>query len=223
MEGLVYKIENLINGKVYIGITRKSIESRYPGRSWRVSNARSRLVKKAMTKHGSSNFEISIIERCNILELEQREIYYIKQYNSVSPSGYNLTFGGEYNKEVSIETRKRISDGKKGMSPWNKGKKLSPEHVKKFSEAMKGKSPWNKGKVVGPMQKTSVIKSAKAHQKSVNCLDLNGNFIKKYESLKATASDGFSPAQVCLVCKGKAKTHRNHVFIYDTDEINNCI
>lgn len=45
----------------------------------------------------------------------------------------------------SEETRKRISESKKGCKSWNKGKCLSEEHKKKLSETHKGKVAWNKG------------------------------------------------------------------------------
>lgn len=214
MEGIVYKIVNNVNNKVYVGITTKGISGRYPGRSWKVSNTRSRLVKKAMTKHGSDNFEIFIIEKCKVEDLEKKEIFYINFFNSVAPHGYNLTFGGNYKKEVSDQTKNKISQSKKGAVAWNKGIVWSQERKLNHPKPMKGKPAWNRGKKMGPMKEETILRSAKAHCKPVNCFDLNGNFVKKYDSLKDTKVDGFNPAQVCLVCKGKALTHRGYKFNY---------
>lgn len=212
--GLVYKIENLINGKVYIGITRNGISGRYPGSSWKSSSARSRLVKKAMAKYGADNFEISIIEECSVELLAEREIYYIQILSSFTPHGYNLTKGGEHCKIVSDETKEKISMSKMGKPSWNKGITLSLERKLNHSKSMKGKSAWNKGKKTGKMTEDSIKKSASAHRKAVKCFDLHGNLVKVYESLVSTKMDGFVPCQVCLVCKGKAKTHRNYKFEY---------
>jgi len=48
----------------------------------------------------------------------------------------------------SMETREKMSESRKGIAPWNKGKPgiFSEESRKKMSEAMKGRVPWNKGK-----------------------------------------------------------------------------
>jgi len=214
MMGQVYKIENLINGKVYIGITKKGISGRYPGRSWKVSNTRSRLVKKAMTKYGADNFTISIIEECSVDLLEEREKYYIQTLDSFVPNGYNLTKGGEYNKVVSAESRKRNSESNKGRPSWNKGVPLSEERKLQHSNRMKGRTAWNKGKKTGKMTEDAIKNSSKAHYKSVNCFNLQGELIKVYESLVSTKVDGFDPSQVSSVCKGRTKTHRNCKFEY---------
>lgn len=78
------------------------------------------------------------------------EVWYIREYRDII--GYdlcNINDGGEGNTH-SKETRKKLSEARKGKEPWNKGKKgKSPteETRKKMSEANKGKPPWNKGKV----------------------------------------------------------------------------
>ncbi len=58
--------------------------------------------------------------------------------------------------KLSEETKRKISEskkgapawnkGKKGQIPWNKGKKFSEESKRKMSESQKGKIPWNKGR-----------------------------------------------------------------------------
>ena len=65
----IYKIENLINGKVYIG---QSIEIE---KRWQKHlNAKDDfLIHKALRKYGKSNFSFSILEECAINELDARE------------------------------------------------------------------------------------------------------------------------------------------------------
>ena len=46
-------------------------------------------------------------------------------------------------RHISEETRKKMSEARKGKEPWNKGKKLSKEYKKKLSEAHKGKPTWS--------------------------------------------------------------------------------
>lgn len=45
----------------------------------------------------------------------------------------------------SEESRRKMSESRKGKVPWNKGKTLSEETRIKLSESNKGKVPWNKG------------------------------------------------------------------------------
>lgn len=65
----IYKIENLINGKVYIG---QSIEIE---KRWQKHlNAKDDfLIHKALRKYGKANFSFSILEECAINELDARE------------------------------------------------------------------------------------------------------------------------------------------------------
>lgn len=210
----VYKILNKVNGKCYIGITKNGIKGRYPGRNWYTSRSLTRLVKQAIVKYGCENFEISILDTCDIDSLEEREKYFIQFFKSFTPGGYNLTLGGEYKKVISEESRKKCSEANKGRVSWNKGKKMSDEHRIKCSERMKGCTPWNKGKKTGPLSEESMEKSARGHFKKVDSFTLEGKYIKTYESLKSTEVDGFNSSQVSLTCNGKAKTHRNTIFRY---------
>lgn len=60
-------------------------------------------------------------------------------------------------------------------------------------------------------------KVAKKLKRKVDCLDINGNLIKTYESLSETKKDGFSPNKVCQVCKNKygRKTHKGYLWRYN--------
>lgn len=48
-------------------------------------------------------------------------------------------------KHHSEETKRKISEGNKGKTAWNKGKHNSEETKYKQSKANKGQIPWNKG------------------------------------------------------------------------------
>ena len=96
----IYKITNLINGKIYIG-------SSYEGRSldrWQEHQIKSKYEKgyaynyplyKAMRKYGIENFAYEVIEKdIPTLELrESKEELYIIQFNSLCNEGhgYNQT------------------------------------------------------------------------------------------------------------------------------------
>ena len=90
----IYKIENLINGSIYIGQSI-DMEKRW---STHISilnqnNHYNAHLQNAWNKYGSENFKFSIVEECKPLELNDREIYWINKYDSFI-NGYNLTSGG---------------------------------------------------------------------------------------------------------------------------------
>lgn len=86
----IYKITNLINGKVYIGQSI-NIEERWKRHCTTHDNC---YIHKAIQKYGKKNFSFEILEECEEAVLNEREIYYIDKYNSFD-EGYNMTFGGE--------------------------------------------------------------------------------------------------------------------------------
>jgi len=82
----IYKIENKVNGKIYIGQSIH-IERRFQEHCRDSSTS---LISKAIKKYGKDNFSFEIIEECSIEELNKLEEYYIRSYNSVVPHGYNI-------------------------------------------------------------------------------------------------------------------------------------
>lgn len=94
----IYKITNNINQKVYIGQS-VNIEERIKQHFWKASNKNdisyNSALHLAIRKYGKENFSWSIVEECPIDMLDEKEKYYIKYYNSLSPNGYNILTGGQ--------------------------------------------------------------------------------------------------------------------------------
>lgn len=90
----IYKITNDINDKIYIGKTEFSIEKRF--REHCSDSTRRRTEQRplycAMNKYGIEHFHIELIEETD--KPEEREIYWIEQFNSYH-NGYNATLGGD--------------------------------------------------------------------------------------------------------------------------------
>lgn len=136
----IYLITNLENKKQYVGITKFSITERFYQHT-----KRGFLLTEAIKKYGEDKFSIELIEEVDTAgrayELEQ---YYIKEYNSKVPYGYNITDGGdgifgweateEYRQECSERVKQLHKEKKVGMY----GKKHSDETKRKMSEASKG-------------------------------------------------------------------------------------
>lgn len=97
--GIIYKIENKINHKVYIGqTTQKTVWHRYNcvnDHSKIVYNTHNQQLKRDMIRYGLRNFEITnaIDIAYSKNELNKKEKQWISYYNS-NKKGYNKTKGG---------------------------------------------------------------------------------------------------------------------------------
>lgn len=128
----IYKITNLLNGKMYIGQhTTSNIDDGYMGSGL--------LIERAIKKYGKQNFSKEWLMFCeDEEELNYMERVYVDQTWIDRSDTYNLNLGGNQ-QHISEQTRKKMSEARKGKSPANKGIPLSEESRRKISEACKGK------------------------------------------------------------------------------------
>jgi group I intron endonuclease len=120
----IYKIINLSNGKLYVGQAVSHIlnHKRYrpyghEGRfrchiseAFSTKKNQSHYLNNAIRKYGVTDFVVELIECCEVEKADEREIYYIKECNSLYPNGYNLKNGGSVFTH-SDESKKRVSNG----------------------------------------------------------------------------------------------------------------
>lgn len=92
----IYKITNLINNKIYIG-KAKDYQRRYRDHIGLASKGVESYLYNAIRKYGEANFKIDQIDSAETdEELNNKEKYWIKQYDSTNPEkGYNMTDGGD--------------------------------------------------------------------------------------------------------------------------------
>lgn len=90
----IYIIKNDINDKVYIG-QAKNAKERFQGHCKpSAAHNDNDLVAKAIQKYGKKHFYYEILES-QIKNYNEKEKYYIKYYNSLTPNGYNILLGGD--------------------------------------------------------------------------------------------------------------------------------
>jgi len=115
----IYKITNLVNGKVYIG---QSIEpqNRWSKHKSSANGKPTQAIHHAMKKYGIDNFQFECIASCLDQDAaNEAETAIVAQENSLVPNGYNVTNGG-YNSPKTQEWKDQ-------MSLSMKGKNTSPE------------------------------------------------------------------------------------------------
>lgn len=120
----IYKITNLINGKLYIGQAVSHILNHkkyrlygFEGR-FRCHISESKSNKKnqchylnnSVRKNGEDNFKVELLEVCDMNKGDELETKYILEYKSLFPLGYNLNTGGKVFKHTD-ESKKRVSNG----------------------------------------------------------------------------------------------------------------
>ena len=105
--GIIYKITSP-SGKVYVGQTIRSFEKRM--QEHKQESSCCTTVSRAIQKY-KDQMKYEIIED-NVPpeQLDEREIFWIKKFNSLAPNGYNCTTGGQFTREYTQEVKDRIRD-----------------------------------------------------------------------------------------------------------------
>lgn len=173
MYGYIYKTENILNNKIYIGQKKSKLflEDHYLGSG--------KYLKAAINKYGPHNFKVTLIQWCYDKEsLNNREIYWISYYKEKGYDMYNISKGGDGGDTylyLSKEERKlrcqkaseksyfrhcTKQDRKKAWETRRKNgnDKFSEEYRKKLSESHKGKQP----------SKESILKGLETKRKNYN-------------------------------------------------------
>lgn len=223
---IIYKIENKINSKIYIGQTKGEIKDRLSGHilsSYPIGNA--------LRKYGLQSFDISIIDTAISKEvLNEKEIYWIRFYNCKVPNGYNLADGGggANGYKHSEEAKQRIGEKaigrnvgrvctektKNKLSETNKGlgfgRKLSEKTKRKISESHIGKKLSQSQIEKIALKKRGVPLKAQHKQKISDSLKINHPMKGKHfsEEVKLKLSESH---------KGQVPWNKNKIGIYSEE------
>jgi hypothetical protein len=139
---VVYLVTNKENGMQYVGQTSQTIRQRWFEHMSHSRQGRSQaFICRAIRKYTPEAFEIEVLQECNTKEeMDIVEIFYIAFLNTRAPQGYNLTDGGGgvLGYVATAETRKKISEYKKGNTDWL-GKHHTKETKQKMSESQKNR------------------------------------------------------------------------------------
>ena len=202
------------SGKSYIGQTTNLYKRKSNFLSFGTKYAGSKIDNARRKYSDIQYWTYTILEYCDIDDLDEREEYYISLYDTMR-KGYNCESGGHENKIMSDEAKQKMSKTKKAMycgenhPMW--GRHLTEEQKRKMSKARKGKCCGEKNPMWGKHRDDETrIKISKAHDKrkiSVSQYTIEGVFIASYESIhEAQRLTNIDRATISRCCKGIQKT-----------------
>lgn len=134
--GYIYIIKNMINNKLYIGQTMNHPKTRLRKH---VCTGKTK-IGKALKKYGLQNFNLYFLPVPED-SLDAIEMSLIAYFDSVN-KGYNIELGGNKNKRLNPDTKRKISNSLKGhvvseetrekIRVKNTGKKKSADEIEKI-------------------------------------------------------------------------------------------
>lgn len=116
----IYKFQNKINGKIYIGQTN-DIRKRYNGHKSGANNPKNSGYNtpfyRAIRKYGFENFSFDVVEEIHQDEskeyVDSREKFFIKYYESlVNQNGYNVSKGGTKGRKIPLSYEEKLHRSK---------------------------------------------------------------------------------------------------------------
>lgn len=195
--------------KYYVYMYTSPSGKHYVGRTCQSQNQRAgkdgsgyiscRAFWNAIQKYGWENFNYEVLET-NIIpgRIDERENYWIDFYHSsVDENGYNLLKPSNTKKTATDETRQRMSKAHSGENCYWYGKHR-------------------------PFPKEALEKAVEANNKPVMQFDLDGNYIRTFESRKeAGESVDRDPTQISECCNTKGKSCAGYQWcnVDDSDKI----
>lgn len=138
----IYCIKNIQNGLVYVG-SSKNIDQRWSTHKYMLNkNIHFNChLQNAWNKYNPESFSFIVLELCVQEILVERENYWMNSYESYNhKKGYNLERYINERKEISAETKEKISKARKGKST------MSDEAKQRMSERISGEKNINYGK-----------------------------------------------------------------------------
>ena len=231
----LYIITNSVNRKIYVGITRNSVDDRLRSHFMSSRSGSNYSLHKAIRKYGEKAFYIELVKSFETWEdacAEEIRLISEKQTHISDGRGYNMTCGGEGFVGLSEESKMRIAtahrrenlkestvqkmrsakigrvlsdETKQKMSSAHIGKKFSDEHKKKIGEANSIKNMSRETR-----QKLSTINSRKIDRYS-----LDGEFIDRFDSMKeASEKTGIHATNISGCCCGSRRSAGGYTWKY---------
>lgn len=230
MKKAIYKYENKINHKIYIGQTNdvnRRFKEHLSSKSFRTS-----LIEKAIQKYGIDNFDFTVLEWTE--NYNEQEKYWIEFYNCYKPYGYNICEGGGYlpNQQKEKHSNCSISEKiarqiQKDLMNFNIPRR---QIVKKYHvsvnlvESINSGHTWNYYNLNYPLRPTETELNEK---KAIEVIKLLKETSLNYKEIGQKV--GWSESQIRMINRGENHPQKNEHYpirpnpFDHTDKIEACI
>lgn len=216
----IYKITNLLNNKFYIGSSCDIRARKYLHFSMLKNNKHhSPILQRVYNKYGKKYLSFEIIEECDVENLIEREQYYLDslkpEYNICKVAGRTAGIISSKRKPVIqydlegniIKIYTCLEDIKKEFNLSNSSK------ITKVCKLERRKAYGYVWRYFGDSHKPFTYNKRKGV--SIAEVDINGNMIKKWDTIKECAEElNTSSAVLCNILspKTRAKTLKGRIF-----------
>ncbi len=213
-KGIVYKVQNKENGKVYIGATTKTVEERKQDHIQKSEIGTGSYFQEAIGTYGPGAFSWEQIDTANdINELATKEKQYNIEYKSLE-NGYNSDCGGGVQKNVYqydmedgrlIGTYDSLESAASAVSAANKS----------ISNACLGYNKSCNGYYWSYTLTEPYVIPKDLRRKEVMQLDLYGNLIARFVSVsEASKYSGISKTCISRCCRGEREQSGGFLWNY---------
>lgn len=178
------------SGKSYIGQTVRTFNERWSKHKTTALSPEPscRALAEAIKKYGEENFKKKILITCDDAELDQYEVKFIEEYNTMSPNGYNLREGGittkysEESKKKMSETQKKLYQESEKMREQIKNNGFKTKHNKDLPDYLTVEKNYKTNTIIGyRIYRHPMCKKGKKFCSTK--ISLEGNYNKAFEYL----------------------------------------
>lgn len=229
----IYKIENSVNGNIYIG-SSSDVGRRIKRHKYELKNNKhhSQYLQRAYNKYGAEKFKFTLIEYCAIdemLDIEQKYLNELKPAYNVSKNTTAFMLGIKRPKSFGdnisrlkkgnkyFEGKTHTDGARKAISKGLMGNKngLGNKHTEEVKELIRAKT-------LKQFENGMPLETRRKLGKPVVQLSLEFEYIKEHHTAKeAGDSLGIGHRHIGNVCKGKRNTSGGYRWMYvdDYDDI----
>lgn len=220
----IYKYTNKLNNMIYIGQSINP-QKRHKEHLYGRKNGVDTYFDKALKKYGEENFIFEIIDEANTTkEIDKLEKYYIEQFNSLKPNGYNILKSGR--EQRGAWNSKPIDEYDLDGNYINSYESASyysnfinsNYEAKSINHSCREKTKYKdrQFRFKGEQKPSAYITPNPNHITKVYQFDLDGNFIKEYISLtEASRQTKTSRTSISGCIAGYYKKANNYIWSKD--------